>query len=169
MMFLWWAIAVAIFPAVKVKTSWRNNNYYWRLLKNHCITLSNIVPDWPCPDSNRFLRRGKHIRGPRKKLYIFLRSSNKLWPIWNYIWENNWEQKWRASNRLLPRTKIILELEQWANGGTTREWGNLSSTFEKTTANENKYSRAGTINSVKTAKNSAKNCDLVYFSHICAH
>jgi hypothetical protein len=26
-MFLWWAIAIAIYPEVKVKTKWKNNNY----------------------------------------------------------------------------------------------------------------------------------------------
>jgi hypothetical protein len=30
------------FPGVKVEPYWKNDNY-WRLLQNHCITLSNIV------------------------------------------------------------------------------------------------------------------------------
>jgi hypothetical protein len=31
---LWWDIAFAIFPAVKLKTHWSNNTY-WRFIQNH--------------------------------------------------------------------------------------------------------------------------------------
>ncbi len=37
----------------------------------------------------------------------------------------------RPSNRLLPRLKIILALEHWTTGGSTKRMGNLSSAFEK--------------------------------------
>ncbi len=50
-MYLWWAIAVAIFPVVEVKT------------------FANIVPEWPRPNSNRFMWTAKHIRGPHENVY----------------------------------------------------------------------------------------------------
>ncbi len=47
-----------------------------------------------------FCKQAKHIRGPPKKFYTSLRSSNMLWQIWNYIWDNNIELNWQPSNWL---------------------------------------------------------------------
>ncbi len=69
-MFLWWAIANAIFPTVNVKTNWRNSKY-WRLLQNLWITLSNIVLKLPHLHYNRFLWTDKHIR-VTVKFFAFL-------------------------------------------------------------------------------------------------
>ncbi len=41
-MILWWAVLIAIFNAVKLKTCWRNNTY-WRLLQNHFNSLYTPV------------------------------------------------------------------------------------------------------------------------------
>jgi hypothetical protein len=56
--------------------------------------------------------------------------------------ENNSEQKRQLLNRLLPRKKIIMELEQRNNGGTTKR--SSIQPLKKPTANGNTYSRAGT-------------------------
>jgi hypothetical protein len=100
-MFLWWAIAAAISPAVKVKTYWRNSNY-WRLL--YCITLSNIVPEWPRPDSNRFLWIGIHIRGSHKNCY-------GLWIGFYKIKTKNYIGAWTLDQL----ESIVKPMNQWGN------------------------------------------------------
>ncbi len=104
-----------------------------------------IVTEWPRPDSNRFLWTDKHIKNIFEGHTRTVHFSAVLEYIMTYlelymvIWENNSEQKWRPSNRLLPREKIILELEQRTNGVTTKRMENLSLAFEKPTANGNTY------------------------------
>jgi hypothetical protein len=44
----------------------------------------------------------------------------------------------------ITRKKIILEVEQWTNGGTTKRMGTLVQPLEKPKDNGNTYSRAGT-------------------------
>ncbi len=90
-MFLLWAIAFDIFPAVKFETHGRNNNDL-RLLKEHWITLFNIVSYIMSSSrlQNRFLWTGKkNIRGPRKNLYITLQHSNSFYQATKLYWKWN--------------------------------------------------------------------------------
>ncbi len=113
-MFLWWAIAFVIFPAVKVKAYRRNNTG----LKHLQITVKHspiLSEKWPHLFSNRFLWTARHILVPRKNGYIYLRHS---------------------------KLKIWLELELWANRSqefvqwTNKKQGGLQNNLA---ANSNKY------------------------------
>jgi len=79
-MFLWWVVAFSVFPAVSVKTYWRNNSTYWWLLQNHCITLSNSVLKCSQLHSYRFLWKGKTHSRAHKNFFISLWPSSRLSP-----------------------------------------------------------------------------------------
>ncbi len=79
-MFLWWVVAFSVFPAVSVKTYWRNNSTYWRLLQNHCVTLSNSVLKCSQLHSYRFLWKGKTCSRAHKNFFISLWPSSRLSP-----------------------------------------------------------------------------------------
>jgi hypothetical protein len=73
-----------------------------------------------------FGEQAQYLRASQKNVHF----SAVLEYIMTYL-ENNSEYKRRPLNRLLPRKKIIVELKQWTNGGTTKRMGNLSSAFGK--------------------------------------
>jgi hypothetical protein len=106
-MLLCWPIANAIFCSVKEK-KYGEIIYTGDYFKTTTyITFSIIVPEWPRPDYNRFLWTGKtYSRAAQKIVYTSLRSSNILWPNWNYIWENNSEKKRQLSNRPYQGRKL---------------------------------------------------------------
>jgi hypothetical protein len=75
-MFLSRAIAVAIFPAVKVKKYCRKIiiGDYFKTTVYHFPIFQNDLVQTPID----FREQPKHIRGPHKNVYASLRSSNRL-------------------------------------------------------------------------------------------